>query len=85
LSKIGLQPEDTILAINNVNYNLDTVYEMMTSVEEWKEGQTITIKIKRNGKEQTISGAVQITFNETESYKVTNPAKQTLNTAWLKG
>lgn len=85
LTKIGLQAEDTILAVNGVNYNLDSVYELMTSVQDWKEGQTITIKIKRNGKELTVSGAAQITFNETEGYQVTNPNKQSLNNAWLKG
>ena len=85
LTKIGLQAEDTILAVNGVNYNLDSVYELMTSVQDWKEGQTITIKIKRNGKELTGSGAAQITFNETEGYQVTNPNKQSLNNAWLKG
>lgn len=85
LTKIGLQAEDTILAVNGVNYNLDSVYELMTSVQDWKEGQTITIKIKRNGKELTVSGTAQITFNETEGYQVTNPNKQSLNNAWLKG
>ena len=85
LTKLGLQSDDTILAINGINYNLDTVYDMMTTVQDWKEGQNITIKIKRNGKEQTLTGAAQVSYNETESYQVTNPSKQTLNTAWLKG
>jgi predicted metalloprotease with PDZ domain len=85
LTKIGLQSDDTILAVNGVNYSLDNVYEMMSSVQDWKEGQIISIKIKRNGKEQTLSGAAQITYNETEGYQVTNPNKQTLNSAWLKG
>ncbi len=85
LTKLGLQSDDTLLAINGVTYTLDTVYDMMTSVQEWKEGQTITIKIKRNGKEQTLTGTAQITYNETEGYQVTNPTKQSLNDAWLKG
>lgn len=85
LTQLGLQSDDTLLAINGVTYTLDTVYDMMTSVQEWKEGQTITIKIKRNGKEQTLTGTAQVTYNETEGYQVTNPNKQSLNDAWLKG
>lgn len=85
LTQLGLQSDDTLLAINGVTYTLDTVYDMMTSVQEWKEGQSITIKIKRNGKEQTLTGTAQVTYNETEGYQVTNPNKQSLNDAWLKG
>jgi len=84
LTQLGLQSDDTILAINGVTYTLDSVYDMMTSVQDWKEGQSISIKIKRNGKEQTLTGSAQVTYNETEGYQVTNPSKQPLHDAWLK-
>jgi hypothetical protein len=51
----------------------------------WKEGDPITIKIKRGEEEKTLSGKVVLPKVESESYKLTNTAKAALNNAWLRG
>lgn len=85
LKTIGLQPEDTILTINNKSYTLETISEMMNSVQDWKQDENITIKIKRNGKDQTLSGKAVLTYNEVDGYLVPDENKANLNKAWLKG
>jgi predicted metalloprotease with PDZ domain len=76
---------DIILAINDVSYTLENIYDMIMESEKWKEGDAITIKIKRDGKEQTITGKVKLDMQEIETYQLIDTAKQKLNQAWLKG
>ncbi|MBY0487651.1 MAG: peptidase M61, partial [Flavobacteriaceae bacterium] len=85
LINIGLKGDDVIMAINGKDYTLDTLSEMMTSVQNWKEGDAISIKIKRGGKEQTLTGKVSLSYDEVEGYQFVNPSKETLKEAWLKG
>ena len=85
LINIGLKGDDVIMAINGKDYTLDTLSEMMTSVQNWKEGDAISIKIKRGGKEQTLTGKVSLSYDEVEGYQFVNPSKETLREAWLKG
>lgn len=85
LTGLGLKADDAILEVNGTKYNLDTIFEMMTSVQNWKEGETVTLKIKREGKEKTLSGKVTLTYDEVEGYEVVDKSKAKLNEAWLKG
>ena len=82
---LNMKAGDIILAINSVDYNLDNIYEMVMESQNWKEGDAISIKIKRDGKEQTINGKVKLTMEEIESYKLIDESKEKLNQAWLKG
>lgn len=85
LTGLGLKADDSILEVNGTKYNLDTIFEMMTSVQNWKEGETVSLKIKRDGKEKTVSGKVTLTYDEVEGYEVVDKSKAKLNEAWLKG
>jgi predicted metalloprotease with PDZ domain len=85
LTTLGLQADDVITAINGTSYTLDTLSEMMTSVQNWKEGETISINIKRGGKEMALSGKVTLTYDEIEAYQLVDPSKLSLKEAWLKG
>jgi predicted metalloprotease with PDZ domain len=85
LTTLGLQADDVITAINGTSYTLDTLSEMMTSVQNWKEGETISINIKRGGKEMALSGKVTLTYDEIEAYQIVDPSKLSLKEAWLKG
>ncbi|WP_395062082.1 peptidase M61 [Flavobacterium sp.] len=85
LTNIGLKGDDVIMAINDTNYTLDTLSEMMTSVQNLKEGDAISIKIKRGKKEETLTGKVSLTYDEVEGYQSIDPSKETLKEAWLKG
>ncbi|MFH6992484.1 peptidase M61 [Flavobacterium sp. FlaQc-48] len=82
---LNLKASDQILAVNNKTYNLDNIYDLITESENWKENDPITIKIKRAGTEQTIKGTVKVPFEEKETFKVTDPSKEKLRNAWLKG
>ena len=85
LKSIGLKADDTILALNGVDYNLSTIFEMMTTVQNLKQDSPITIKIKRDNKEQVLSGKLVLTYYDVEAYQVFDESKIKLNQAWLKG
>ena len=80
---LGIKGEDVIVSINNIDYNLDNIYEMITSSESWKDGEAITIKIKRNGELLTIKGKAKIPLHDSETFRATND-KNKLRNAWLK-
>lgn len=85
MNNLGIKGGDIIVAINDKPYNLDSVYEMIMQSQNWKTDDPISVKIKRDGKEQTINGKVKLSFKEEEGYKFTDTSKEKLNTAWLKG
>ena len=58
---------------------------MIMEAQNWKQDEAISVKIKRDGKEQTIDGKVKLSFTEEEGYKLTDMSKERLNNAWLKG
>jgi len=82
---LGLKGGDIILAINDKPYTFDTIYDMITDSQKWKENDPISIKIKRDGKEQTIKGVVKFPYIDIEGFEATDPSKATLRQAWLKG
>lgn len=82
---LGLKGGDIIVAINEKPYSLDNIYEMISESQNWKENDAITIKIKRDGKEQTIKGKVKLPYEEKEGLKATDATKTTLRNTWLKG
>jgi len=85
MKKIGLKNDDTLLAINGTAYNLDNIYELIMSSMDWKENDPITIKIKRNNKEQTLKGKVTLTMEDVEGLHFTDNSKAKIKEAWLKG
>ena len=85
LTSLGLKGDDVITSINGTEYNLDKISEMMVAAQNWKEGETVTMKIKRGGKEQTLSGKASISYEETEGYHSVDTTKGSLKEAWLKG
>ncbi|MDI9257611.1 M61 family metallopeptidase [Flavobacterium sedimenticola] len=85
MTGLGLKGGDVIVAINGTNYNLDTIYDMIMTSQTWKADDPITIKIKRGGKEQTLTGKVKLAMDEVEGYQLTDTAKEKLNQAWLTG
>lgn len=85
MKSLGMKGGDIILAVNDVNYNLDNIYEMIMSSQDWKEGDAVSMKIKRDGKEQTVSGKVKVTMAEVEGYQQIDASKSKLKEAWLKG
>lgn len=82
---LGMQGGDIIVAVNDKAYNLDNIYDMIMESQSWKVDDDITVKIKRDGKEQTIKGKVKLSMEEVEGYGLIDTSKELLNRAWLKG
>ena len=85
LTGIGLKGGDVILDINGKPFTVDTMSEGMTAAQNWNEGATVTMKIKRDGKEKTLTGKAIYTYEETEGYKQVDATKEALKNSWLKG
>jgi predicted metalloprotease with PDZ domain len=85
LQKMGVKGDDVIIAINGIDYNFDSISEMMESAQNWKEGDTVKMKIKRDEKEQTLIGKAILDFEESEGYQSVDESKNALKQSWLKG
>ncbi|HOZ73677.1 MAG TPA: peptidase M61 [Flavobacterium sp.] len=82
---LGIQGDDVIVAIDDTAYNLDNIYDMIMASQGWKEGHEISVKIKRAGKEQLMTGKIKLPMQSTDGYEFTDTTKTKLKYAWLKG
>ena len=82
---LGLKKGDKLLEFNGTAYNLDNIYDMIEASVKWKDGDAITVKINRDGKEQVLKGKVKLPTEEMEVWKATDASKATVRNAWLKG
>jgi predicted metalloprotease with PDZ domain len=85
MNNLGIKGGDILLEFNGKAYNLDTIYDLIMESQNWNNGDAITIKIRRDGKEQTINGKAKLTMTEDEGYIMNDTSKEKLNAAWLKG
>jgi predicted metalloprotease with PDZ domain len=84
-TSLGMKKGDVIAAINDKEYNLDNIYDLITTSLSWKDGEAISIKIKRDGKEQVVKGTIKLPTEDVEGWKATDASKKALREAWLKG
>lgn len=82
---IGLKGNDIITEVNGTAYNLDNIYDLVMGSQNWKENDDITVKIKRDGKEQTLKGKIKMPYVDQTGYVATDNSKAQLREAWLKG
>jgi predicted metalloprotease with PDZ domain len=85
MTTLGIKANDHILAINGTNYNLDNIYDLIMSSENWKEGDEISVKIRRDNKEQILNGKIVLPKEEKDGFIAIDKSKDTLKNAWLKG
>jgi len=85
MTTLGLKNNDKILAINEKPYNLDNIYDLIMESMNWKDGEAITVKIKRNEKEQTLKGKIVMPKEKQDGYQSTDGSKKTIREAWLRG
>jgi predicted metalloprotease with PDZ domain len=85
MKELGLKNNDVILEINGVKQDLTTINQTIGESFGWKDGDAITMKIKRDGKEMDIKGKVVIPKEIKEGYMATDDSKKALREAWLKG
>jgi predicted metalloprotease with PDZ domain len=84
-TNLGLKGGDVLVSINDKNYSLDNIYDMITESGKWKENDSISVKIKRDSKEQIVKGNVKLPYEEKESLEAKDATKSALKEAWLKG
>ena len=84
-TELGLQAGDVITAINDTNYNLDNIYDMIMASEGWKQDDAITMSIKRDEKNMVIQGKVKLPMEDQDGFEPTNQERMKLKEAWLKG
>lgn len=84
-STLGMKKGDIILAIDGKDYNYDNINDFVMASIGWKEGNDISIKIKRDGKEQVVKGKIKLPTESVEGWSATDASKATLREAWLKG
>lgn len=82
---LDLRVGDVFIAINDKSYSTDNIYDLFSDSKKWKENDAISIKIKRDGKEQIINGLVKLPYEEKASFIYTDTSKEALKEAWLKG
>ena len=85
MTTLGLKNNDKIIAINDKAYNLDNIYDMIMASMNWKDGEAISVKIKRDGKEQTIKGKIVMPKEKQDGYQSTDESKKAVREAWLRG
>ena len=84
-TNLGLKGGDILTEVNGKAYNLDNIYDLVMGSQAWKEGEAITIKYKRDGKEATAKGQVKLSYDDATGYIATDKSKDKLREAWLKG
>lgn len=85
MTSLGLQGGDIIKSINETEYNLDNIYDMIIGSMSWQEKDPITIKIKREEAEMELKGVVKIPMDEVDGFHATDDSAKALREAWLKG
>jgi len=85
MTSLGLQGGDIIKSINDTDYNLDNIYDMIIGSMSWQENDPITIKIKREEAEMELKGVVKIPMDEVDGFHATDDSAKALREAWLKG
>lgn len=83
-TNLGIKNGDFILEVNDKKYNVENIYDLVMSSQNWKDDESISVKIKRDGKEQTIAGKIKLPSEEKEGFSASDDTKKALKEAWLK-
>ena len=81
---LEIKKGDILMEFNEQKYNLDNIYDLVMLSQTWKEGDAITVKIKRDGKEMIVNGKVKLPQVEQAGLTATDATKSKLKNAWLK-
>lgn len=84
----GVQPNDEIIEVNGTKVTLANANSVLTASFQWKEGDDLSVKLSRGGKEVVIN--TKITKSYTEGSTLTTADNSTkdqlaIREAWLKG
>ncbi|MBC7607825.1 MAG: peptidase M61 [Burkholderiales bacterium] len=84
-TELGIKGGDIIMALNEVSYTLDNIYDLIMTSQSWKNDDPVTVKVKRDGKEIILKGKIKLPLEDQTSYKATETTSNKLKEAWLKG
>jgi predicted metalloprotease with PDZ domain len=82
---MGIQDGDIIVDINGAKYNYDNINSLIEASISWKDGDNMTMKVKRGGKTVSLKGVVALPKEEAEGYASSDNSKKSVREAWLKG
>jgi C-terminal processing protease CtpA/Prc len=82
---MGIQDGDIIVDINGAKYNYDNINSLIEASISWKDGDNMTMKVKRGGKTVSLKGVVALPKEEAEGYASSDDSKKSVREAWLKG
>ncbi|SDR70592.1 peptidase M61 [Gramella sp. MAR_2010_147] len=88
LKDFGIEGGDTVKSVNETEYNIQNVYDLISTSNSWKEGEQITMTIIRDGEEIKLEGKISTPMDkETKMVEVQNADGDQieLRNAWLKG
>lgn len=87
--ELGIQGGDVIVSINEKEYGVANVYDLISDPNSWKVGDPITFVIKREGELMTLNGKVskprgsKLTLTELQYF--TDSKELRTRNSWLKG
>ena len=88
LNELGAEPKDVIKSVNGTDYNIENVYGLIMGSRGWKEGDQVTMIIKRDGEEKTLEAAYKTpTDKETKLQEMelsSDDQRVKLRKAWLE-
>lgn len=84
LKDLGILAGDVLVAVNEVNYNLDNINNLIMWSTSLKEGEEVTFTIKRDSVVKKLKGKVVLPVEIVPGYQFTVDEKLALKNAWLK-
>lgn len=88
LKDLGIKSGDTLVSVDGTAYTIQNVYDLIMASQNWKEGDDISMTIKRDGEEMELSGKVETPMDSTEKMVENQNAdgsKVEIRNAWLRG
>lgn len=82
---MGIQDGDIIVDINGNKYNYDNINSLIEASISWKDGDNMTMKVKRDGKVVSLKGVVALPKENAEGYASSDDSKKAIRESWLKG
>ncbi|WP_304038132.1 M61 family metallopeptidase [Mesonia mobilis] len=88
LNELGAEPKDVIKSVNGTDYNIENVYGLIMGSRGWKEGDQVTMIIKRDGEEKILEATYKTpTDKETKLQEMelsSDDQRVKLRKAWLE-
>ena len=89
LKDLGIQGGDVLKSVNGTTYDINNIYNLVSSSMQWKTGEDIVFTIVRDGEEIELSGKITkpyaLNTSLVEMDLPENNPKVVLRQSWLKG